>query len=159
MLRNVLAAANGLRVAIVAPSSAEDVRRFALINGARFLTEPEGSGLNGAVTYGVAQLAQAGYQRVLVVHSDIPGVRDFGWLADTDGIIVVPDRTGKGTNAISIPTDCEFSFSYGLGSLERHCDEARRLGFDPKMIVDPEGLSADVDEPEDMATMSLLKLA
>lgn len=156
MLRNVLAAAQGLRVAIVAPSLADDVRRFALVNGTRFIAEPAGGGLDGAVQFGVEQLARSDYDRVIVVHSDIPGVRDVSWMADTDGVIVVPDRTGQGTNALSVPTAEGFRFSYGPGSFERHCEEARRLGFDPKVVVDPEGLSADIDEPEDLQNASAL---
>lgn len=151
MARNVLASVQGLRVAIVAPSSAADVRRFALINGARFLAEPEDAGLNGAVASGVGQLGNLGYERVIVIHSDLPYVRDIRWLADTDGIILVPDRTGNGTNAVSIPAECGFRFSFGPDSFERHCEEARRLGFEPTIVIDPEGVSADVDDPEDAA--------
>ncbi len=150
MLRNVIAAALGLRVAIVAPENADDVRRFALINGARFLAEPEeGGGLNSAARSGMSQLAGRGYDRVIVIHSDLPHIRDITWLADSDDVIIVPDRTGQGTNAISLPADCDFHFSFGPGSFDRHLGEGRRLGFDPKVVVDPDGVSADIDEPED----------
>lgn len=151
MLRNVIRAAVGLRVVLIAPTSAEDVRRFALVNGARFLAEPVGSsGLDAAVTSGVGQLTELGYDRVLIVHSDLPRANDVSWLADTDGIIIVPDRSGLGTNALSLPTGLDFCFSYGPGSAERHIAEARRLGFDPKVVVDPDELSLDVDEPADI---------
>ena len=150
MLRTVLHAANGLRVAIVSPAGAGDVRRFALINGARFLAEPDGGGLNGAVSSGFAQLGELGYERIAIVHSDLPNAVDITWLADSNGIIIVPDRTGMGTNAISIPADVEFKFSYGPGSFERHVAESKRLGFEPTIVVDPDGLSLDVDEPEDI---------
>lgn len=155
MLRTVINAAQNLRVALVATSTAEDVRRFALINGARFLNEPAGAGLNTAVDSGVNQLAALGYHRVAVVHSDLPFARDLTWLADTEGIIIVPDRTGKGTNAVSVPSDVGFRFSYGPGSFERHCDEARRLGFEPIVVIDPDGLSMDIDEPEDLNRANL----
>jgi 2-phospho-L-lactate guanylyltransferase len=150
MLRTVVEAAQNLRVALVSSATAEDVRRFALINGARFLPEPEGGDLDSAVTSGVNQLGALGYQRVAIVHADLPLARDITWLADTDGIIVVPDRTGKGTNAVSVPSDIGFRFSYGPGSFERHCEEARRLGFEPIVVLDPDGLSMDVDEPSDL---------
>jgi 2-phospho-L-lactate/phosphoenolpyruvate guanylyltransferase len=153
MLRNVLAASHGIRVAIVAPPEAEDVRRVALVNGARFLPEPAEGGLNQAVQSGVEQLTESGYTRVIVVHSDLPRARDIAWLAETDGVILVPDRTGRGTNAISVPTDAGFEFSYGPGSLDRHATEAQRVGFDPKIVFDPNGLSIDVDEPHDVAAI------
>ncbi len=151
MARTVLTAAQGLRVAIVAPAGASDVRRFALINGARFFAEPDGGGLNGAVQFGVEQLSNLGYERIAVVHSDLPNARDLSWLSRHDGIVVVPDRTGRGTNAISLPADADFQFSFGEGSFERHCAEARRLGIEPTIVVDPDGLSSDVDVPEDIA--------
>jgi 2-phospho-L-lactate guanylyltransferase len=150
MLRTVVDSAQGLRVALVGPASAGDVRRFALINGARFLAEPDGATLDMAVSHGVAQLANLGYERVAVVHSDLPLARDITWLANSEGVIVVPDRTGKGTNAISVPSESGFRFSYGNGSFHRHCDEARRLGYEPQVVVDLNGISQDVDEPEDL---------
>lgn len=156
MLRTVIKAAQGLRVAIIAPTTAHDVRRFALINGARFFAEPEGSGLNGAVQSGVGQLANLGYNRIIIAHSDLPLATDMRWLSDTDGIILVADRTAHGTNAISIPADIGFRFSYGPGSLERHKREAERLGYDAKVIVDPDGLSLDVDDPIDARRAGLL---
>ena len=155
MLRTVIESAQNLRVALLSNSTAEDVRRFALTHGTRFLAEPDGSDLNAAVAAGVNQLAVLGYGRVAVVHSDLPLARDITWLADSEGIIVVPDRTGKGTNAISVPSDISFHFSYGPGSFERHCDEARRHGFEPTVVLDPDGLSMDVDEPSDLERMSL----
>src|SRR4051812_6548926 len=72
MLRTVVSAAQNLRVALISPATAEDVRRFALINGARFLAEPAAGGLDGAVTSGVNQLAALGYDRVAIVHADLP---------------------------------------------------------------------------------------
>jgi 2-phospho-L-lactate/phosphoenolpyruvate guanylyltransferase len=155
MLRTVIDAAQNLRVALVSSASADDVRRFALINGTRFLAEPDGSDLNTAVSAGVTQLGALGYDRIAIVHGDLPLARDLTWLADTDGIIIVPDRTGRGTNAISVPADLGFRFSYGSGSFKRHCDEARRLGVEPKVVVDPDGLSMDVDEPSDLERMNL----
>ncbi len=149
MLSTVITAAQGLRVALVAPQTAQDVRRFALINGARFLPEPDGMDLNGAVRYATNQLAALNYERVLVVHSDLPLARDLNWLAEADGIVLVADRTGTGTNAIALPASCGFRFSYGPGSFQRHLEEARRVGFEPAVVVDPDGLSADVDLPSD----------
>jgi 2-phospho-L-lactate guanylyltransferase len=155
MLRSVIESAQNLRVALLSSSSAEDVRRFALTHGTRFLAEPDGGDINSAVSAGVNQLAVLGYGRVAIVHSDLPLARDITWLADSEGIIVVPDRTGRGTNAISVPSHIGFQFSYGPGSFERHCNEARRHGFEPTVVLDPDGLSMDVDEPADLERMNL----
>ncbi len=150
LLQRVIAAAHGLRVVVVAPSDAEDVKRCALVNGARFLAEPdENSGLNSAVAYGVEQLVELGYDRVAIVNGDLPNVTDISWLATTDGVVVVPDHTGVGTNALAIPSRSGFHFHYGNDSFAKHCDEARRIGIEPSIVMDPE-VVVDIDHPEDM---------
>jgi 2-phospho-L-lactate/phosphoenolpyruvate guanylyltransferase len=151
MLKTVVQAASGLRVVIVAPETAGDVRRFALINGMRFLPEPEGGGLNGAVAFGFHKLTELGYERVAIVHSDLPKARDITWLAEGDDIVIVPDRSGKGTNAMALPAEVPFGFAFGPNSFDAHCIEARRLGHEPRVVFDLDGLSIDIDEPEDMS--------
>ena len=79
------------------PSGHEDL-------GARALLEP-GLGLNGAVNTAVAQLDAEGYERLVVVHSDLPRASRLAWLADLDGIALVPDRREDGTNVISLPAE------------------------------------------------------
>lgn len=150
MARTVLRAASGMRTAVVAPQDAADVRRFALINGARFLSEPEETGLNPALAYGSAELRDRGYTRVAVVLSDLPLVKDLGWLhRDDDKVIIVSDRSGRGTNAISFPTSADFQFSFGPGSLQRHCDEATRHSLEFETVADIDGVSSDVDDIDD----------
>ncbi len=143
-----------------------EVGAWALDHGAFVLSEP-GRGLNGAVAAGVSQLRERGFDRVVIAHSDLPLAVDLAWIASFDGITIVPDRSARGTNVISIPLLIagparieetvqgspieDFRFSYGAASFERHVAEAQRLGFRVRVVPNYR-LSADVDLPGDLRT-------
>ena len=71
-------------------------------SGPRCIWRP-GRGLNGAVTDGVDQLAALGYDQVIVAHADLPHALDLAWVADFDGVTLVPDRHDDGTNVACVP--------------------------------------------------------
>jgi len=85
-----------------------------------------------------------------VAHGDLPLAAGIGALDPFDGVTLVPDRRGDGTNVIRVPVGCGFRFSYGPGSFERHTGECVRLGV-PVRIVHAPALAHDVDWPADLA--------
>ena len=121
MASTVLEAAGSLRAAVVCDD--DDVRAWAEAQGAEAIWTP-GLGLNGAVVAGVAHLARRGVDRVVVAHADLPLATDLAWLADTDGVTLVPDRHRDGTNVACVPATAGFSFAYGAGSFAAHRAEA-----------------------------------
>ena len=146
MAEHVIRASNPLPVVVVCDDI--EVADWAGRLGARALPEP-GLGLNGAVNAAFAQLGSEGYRRVVVAHADLPLASELAWLADIEGIALVPDRREEGTNVISLPARCGFNFSYGPGSFLRHQEEAKRTGLSWRVIRDPR-LAWDVDFPSDM---------
>lgn len=151
MAAHVIAAAGDLPVAVVCDDAA--VADWARRLGALVVWEP-GRGLNGAVEAGVARLADAGAERVVVAHADLPLA---GGLAELDlgsGVTLVPDRREDGTNVVCLPSDSGFRFAYGPGSFARHLAEATRLGLAVHVVRDPR-LSYDVDLPIDLAELRL----
>lgn len=146
MASHVLLAAAPLHTAVVCDDP--EVRAWAEAAGAEVVWCP-GAGLNGAVTRGVAALADRGFTEVVVAHGDLPGARRFDHLTGTGGVTAVPDRRADGTNVLSVPAEAGFGFSYGAGSFRRHCDEARRLGL-PLRVRHDLDLNWDVDLPEDL---------
>ncbi|HXW82324.1 MAG TPA: 2-phospho-L-lactate guanylyltransferase [Acidimicrobiales bacterium] len=150
MAEHVLGASKPLPVVVVCddPEVAIWARRL----GARPLPEP-GRGLNGAINAAFEQLGREGYEQLVVAHADLPLASQLAWLADIEGIALVPDRREEGTNVISLPTGCDFSFSYGPGSFLRHQEEARRTGLSWQVIRDP-GLAWDVDFPSDITAVT-----
>jgi 2-phospho-L-lactate guanylyltransferase len=147
MAERVLVAARPLPVAVVCDDEA--VASWARSQGATVISEP-GRGLNGAVTLGVEHLAASGFEQVIVAHADLPLATSLAWLADLDGITLVPDRHDDGTNVLCLPAGCGFRFSYGPGSFARHRTEAERLGLGPRVLREP-SLGWDVDVPADLA--------
>ena len=146
MASHVVRVAAPLPVTVVCDDP--EVATWAEAAGAEVVWCPE-TGLNGAVTRGVAALAARGVAEVVVAHGDLPGARGFGHLTGAGGVTAIPDRRADGTNVLCVPAGAGFGFSYGAGSFRRHCAEARRLGLPLRIRHDPE-LTWDVDVPEDL---------
>lgn len=147
MATNVVGAAGSLPVSVVCDD--DEVAAWAATVGADVIWRP-GHGLNGAVTDGVNELASIGYERVIVAHADLPHALDLTWVADFDGVTLVPDRRDDGTNVACVPARAGFVFAYGPASFERHRLEAERLGL-PLRIEREQRLGWDVDVPDDLA--------
>ena len=146
MAATVLAAAGPLRTAVVCDDDA--VRSWAEAQGAEAIWTP-GLGLNGAVEAGIVHLARRGVERVVVAHADLPLATDLAWVAATDGVTLVPDRHGDGTNVAAVPAAAGFAFAYGPGSFAAHRAEAARLGLVARLVPDLR-LGWDVDLPADL---------
>jgi len=148
MADHVVAAAAPLPVVVVCDDA--EVAAWAGSVGA-YVDWTEGLGLNAAVGTCVQRLTEAGVDRVLVVHADLPFASDIQSLADAadDEVLLVPDRRRDGTNAASVPTGRGFTFRYGPGSFDAHRTEAGRAGLTVR-VVDSEPLGWDVDEPSDL---------
>lgn len=146
MATAVVAAAAPLPVAVVCDDDA--VARWAGEVGAEVLWTP-GLGLNGAVAAGVARLAERGVERAIVAHADLPHAVELAWVADFDGVTLVPDRHDDGTNVAAVPTGAGFTFSYGPASFARHVAEAHRVGLPLRVVREPR-LGWDVDLPDDL---------
>lgn len=147
MAEGVVHSAGALPVAVVCDD--RGVADWARRLGCLVVWTP-GRGLNRAVQEGVSHLARAGVARVIVAASDLPLATDLGPLAGGEGITLVPDRRGDGTNVIVVPTDGRFTFSYGPGSFARHRAEAHAIGSHVHVVHNP-ALAWDVDLPADLA--------
>jgi 2-phospho-L-lactate guanylyltransferase len=146
MAARVVAAGWPLPVYVVCDDEA--VADWATRAGAEVLWRP-GHGLNGAATDGVAAIAEAGFDTVIVAHSDLPLAHDLAGLLRPGAAVLVPDRHGDGTNVLAIPTGCGFTFSYGARSFDRHREQAVALGL-PVVVEADAGLAVDVDTPDDV---------
>jgi 2-phospho-L-lactate guanylyltransferase len=146
MATTVVAAARPLRTLVVCDD--DDVRAWATGLGVEVVWTP-GLGLNGAVAAALEHVRREGATQAIVAHADLPLATDLSWLADVEGVTLVPDRHGDGTNAACVPTGRGFTFAYGAGSCARHEAEAHRLGL-PLRVVPDRRLGWDVDRPEDL---------
>jgi 2-phospho-L-lactate guanylyltransferase len=128
----------------------EDVRSWAAERGATPLWGP-GLGLNGAVDDGVAQIAAAGFEHVIVTHADLPFPAGLTRVARAGVTTIVPDQRRDGTNVMSFPATRPLRAAYGPGSFDRHLAAA---SADPLRCVEVRTdahLSLDVDTSADLA--------
>jgi 2-phospho-L-lactate/phosphoenolpyruvate guanylyltransferase len=145
LARGVLEASSPRHVVVV--SESDDVTQFATEHGVEVLELPS-NGLNSAVQGAYESLAGR-YDDVIVVHGDLRFPEGLGTFSFEPGITLVADHHGEGTNVLALPTGLEFRFAYGPGSLQRHADEAKRLGTEYRVITDSPW-RFDVDEAVDL---------
>lgn len=125
--------------------------------GCRWLPEPPGSGLNGAVMAGVTVAGQGRASHCLILPSDLPLltaaelaelVTQVETAVSQPTLLLCSDRHEQGTNALVIPTGVEFQFWYGRDSFHRHQQEAGRRGL-ACQIVELPGIQFDLDTEQD----------
>ncbi len=149
MAAGVVAAAKPLPAFVVCGSP--EVAAWAVEVGAGVIWY-EPPGLNRSITHAVGMLAGEGYRRAIIAHGDLPLATTLAWVADFDGVTIVPDRRGDGTNVMALPLGTDFRFRYGPGSAEAHRVEADRVGLAVRSVVD-EALGWDVDTPGDLSDL------
>ncbi len=110
-------------------------------------------GLNPAVTASVEFLGRLGFDRIIIAHGDLPLATNLRWVGDFDGVSIVPDRWGEGTNVMAVPTNCGFVFAYGTRSAPKHQREAERLGLAVRVVEDSD-LGWDIDTPDDLTALA-----
>jgi 2-phospho-L-lactate/phosphoenolpyruvate guanylyltransferase len=131
-----------------------EVAELATSLGAKTIDDP-GQGLNNAIVAGVSHARLAGASRVVIVHADLPLAAALPQRLALDGltaadVLIVPDRHLSGTNVMSIPTNCDFTLHYGVGSFAQHLGEATARGLRVIQRRDRR-LSLDIDTPDDLS--------
>ncbi|HEX5417118.1 MAG TPA: 2-phospho-L-lactate guanylyltransferase [Chloroflexota bacterium] len=94
-------------------------------------------------------------ESLLVVSADLPLLRPEDVRAliarsgTTPGIVIAPDRHGRGTNALLLRPPDAIRFQFGVDSYARHRQTAEAAGL-PVQVYDAPGTAFDVDVPEDL---------
>ena len=123
-----------------------EVRQWAEDAGATALWTAR-LGLNGAVDDGVAAVAAAGFDHVVVTHADLPLPHGLVDVARQGTSTFVPDRRRDGTNVMSFPMASSIPARYGPGSFRRHRAAARTAATEVRF---DHHLSIDLDNPSDL---------
>ena len=167
-LLDVIEKVPALDIALVVSSDME-VLELAQEHCALILSEKKQNGLNEALCQ-AKQYAHDHYcESILVLPCDLPFVQEedielFLSAAETQDsapddesapdmrtMIISPDQSGKGTNALFLYPVSSFNFQFGPESFKRHLREAAHQGMTSR-IVDPPGLTFDLDTEEDWIT-------
>jgi 2-phospho-L-lactate guanylyltransferase len=132
---------------VIVLSESKDVTSFAREHGVEVF-ESAASSLNDAVQ-GAYEHLSSRFSHLIIVHADLrhpEGLVDF---EPDEGVTVVTDHLGRGTNVLVVPTGVGFHFFYGPNSSSLHQSEARRLNINCRLITDSQW-RFDVDEPSDL---------
>jgi 2-phospho-L-lactate guanylyltransferase len=124
--------------------------------GAAVLDDRRESGQSDAAALGVARALELGFPRALLVPGDTPALDpveiDALLAREEEGIVIVPDRHGTGTNALLLSPPDAMAPGFGTGSLERHRERAGASGS-PHEVIEVPTLALDIDTGEDLAAL------
>ena len=144
------------RCIVVSPCS--DALALAREAGAAGVSEgPRAVGLNRAVRLGVARAAAQCARRVMVLPGDLPfisveGLNALASAASGHQVVLAPDRTRSGTNALLFETATDFECKFGAKSFAAHQAAAKRAGLTVCVVLRSD-LQFDLDTPADLATV------
>ncbi len=146
------------RVAVVSDSAL--VRAEANAAGALSLEDDtQQAGLAHVVDFALLELEARGAARTLICMGDLPHVTSSEINAvlralDETQIVLVPDDSGMGTNAIAVASPSLLPSCLGHpDSLARHKARARGLGLSCRTLESP-GIAFDVDTVQDLERLS-----
>ena len=132
----------------------DEVRELAVRAGARPLRQ-RGGGLNDGLRQARDEAIAAGAAAILVLPIDIPRVTPERLApvvalagADDPLVAIVPDRHGRGTNALLLSPPDVIEFCFGGDSRDAHEGAARAVGAHVEVLDGP--LTLDIDTPEDL---------
>jgi 2-phospho-L-lactate guanylyltransferase len=156
MLRHVVTAAQSsgvlARITVISPDTAVlDVAEGIGVVALRQRTV----GLNPALDEARADAILHGAEAVLALHADLPRldpadiVAMVARLPVPPAVVLAPDYTGSGTNALLIAPPDAFPFLFGPDSFARHLAAVQRLNLSYAVASAP-GIAGDVDTPDDV---------
>jgi 2-phospho-L-lactate guanylyltransferase len=118
----------------------------------------ESRGLNPALEEGRRWAMERGGTSLLVLPADLPlldpeDVRAvLDGIGEEDSIVIAPDGTRSGTNALMLRPADALPFSFGPGSYEAHLQAAQERGLTVRVCERPH-LAFDLDTAEDLARL------
>jgi 2-phospho-L-lactate guanylyltransferase len=123
--------------------------------GVTVVHDPVEAGQSAAALRGIEAALERGAERVLLVPGDCPALDPdevSALLGHDEGVVIVPDRHGHGTNALLLTPPDVMEPAFGEGSFARHAARARAAGAGLK-VADVRSLGLDVDTPDDLAAL------
>jgi 2-phospho-L-lactate guanylyltransferase len=161
MLADVLAALRHASLVgiVLLVSSEPTARELASEPAVMLIEDRHEKGQSEATLAGLARASALGYEHALLAPGDCPLIDPLeidnlianAAVAELD-VAIVPDRHGKGTNALLLDPTSPFQPEFGPDSLARHTRQARRRGL-VWSVEDVPSLALDVDTGDDLAQL------
>lgn len=124
-------------------------------HGAEALEERGSPELNKALSQATALAQDSNVKAVLVLHADLPLIQAADVRAlieltqDPPVVVISPDRTRSGTNALLVTPPGTLEYYFGPDSFNRHVRRAEASGARIEIVELP-ALGLDLDAPEDL---------
>ncbi len=144
------------RVLVVSRDSA--VLALAREYGAHTLQERGDLQLNDALQRAMALLRAWAVSAALVLPADLPLLQKddvqalLAALPPPPAVVIAPNASGNGTNALVMSPPGLIGFAYGADSFARHLASAQQVNAHVAVVERP-GLQADLDYPHDLAML------
>ena len=141
---------------ILTISADPEVWQIAEMHQSQILQEPDVPGLNESICRGLDWCSQQAVDTVMIIPIDLPLLKPYclrsalAKLIRVPGVVLVPDRHGRGTNLMVFSPIDLIKPQYGEDSFSRHLELAKEAGVEPIIYRCPD-LSIDVDNPDDLA--------
>jgi 2-phospho-L-lactate guanylyltransferase len=152
MLERVVAAVRGVHMldAVCILTSEQSL----VPRGAQHI-EDRSSDVNTALALAATALCERGAEAMLVLPGDIPlvtssDIEGILALAEPRRMVVVPDSTRSGTNALLLAPPTLVVPRFGPGSLAAHLAAAFEVGT-RAIVLECANIARDIDEPRDIA--------
>jgi 2-phospho-L-lactate guanylyltransferase len=144
---------------VLVVTAEEQAAEAATHAGAVVVHDPAEAGQSAAAEVGVRIVRERGAERALLVPGDCPALDPAEidvllarYAAPAPAVAIVPDRHGRGTNALLLTPPEALAPAFGPGSLARHAARASAAGALVKVAQAP-SLELDVDTPGDLAAL------
>ena len=156
MLRDVLAAAAGIRSRVDIALVTGDARAQALAAEFEFLVieDTRNESETAAIEMATAWSEDIGYDTTMVIPGDIPLARgeELQQVLDAappEGMVMVPAYDRRGSNCILRRPASIIPLRFGNDSFLPHCEAMKRTGKE-LIILEMPGIGLDVDNPHEL---------
>lgn len=130
--------------------------------GARTVLEDGSPELNTALRRAAMVANSYHANEILIIPADLPLLTDseieevLKQSGNPPEVIICPDRRKDGTNMLYINPAGLIQFNYGVGSFEKHLEQAKNIEARLRIIESPT-LGLDLDLPEDLELLKELQ--
>jgi 2-phospho-L-lactate guanylyltransferase len=142
---------------VVLVTTDDEVQALARARGVPCWIESANRGHTAAVAFAQREAVTRRARRFLTIPGDVPCVTadEVATLCralEGPGVVFVPSRSGRGTNAALLDPPDAMPLTFGEPSFDNHLAAARTARLSPRVVHLP-GIGLDIDAPDDLPVL------